>query len=397
MRIGFYIHHTTISAGGIFTYSIGILKQLLKSDQIEKVIIITSKEVNEKLREISAHPKAEIANINRNDPVVKLRLTFYFALLVLSTPFRNIFYKLFNWLNPYSKILIKENLSLFHVPVQYSPIYRTKIPVIITMHDLQEYHYPEFFSSKEKLFRKINNKIAILDSDRIIVSFNHVKNDILKYFKVSEEKVSVCPPPFADNWFAETKETDWSTLSKKYNIKKDCILYPAATWRHKNHLGLLEAMKDLVREKNDINLVCTGKKTEFYKEIQTKILEYELKNNVHFLGIVPEEDLIGLYKNARLVVIPTLYEAGSGPLYEAMRYGIPVICSNVTSLPETIGNEDFIFNPNNLEEMIKKIKLGLFNEEFRKRNIQNSKEKMDKFRQINFYDNFIKAYQKVLN
>ena len=397
MRIGFYIHHTTISAGGIFTYSIGILKQLLKSDQIEKIIVITSEEVNEKLKEISEDSKIEIVNINRNDLIVKLRLICYFLLLILFTPVRNIFFKVFDWLNPYSKILTKENLSLFHIPVQYSPIYKTKIPVLITMHDLQEYHYPEFFSVKEKLFRKINNKIAILDSDRIIVSFNHVKNDILKYFKVSEEKVSVCPPPFADNWFAETKETDWSTLSKKYNIKKDCILYPAATWRHKNHLGLLEAMKNLVLEKDDIHLVCTGKKTEFYKEIQSKILDYDLSKNVHFLGIVPEENLIGLYKNARLVVIPTLYEAGSGPLYEAMRYGIPVICSNVTSLPETIGNEDFIFNPNDSDEILKKIKLGLFDEEFRKRNIQNSIEKMDKFRQINFYDNFIEAYNKVLN
>ena len=49
-------------------------------------------------------------------------------------------------------------------------------------------------------------------------------------------------------------------------------------------------------------------------------------------GIVPEEDLIGLYKWASLVVIPTLYEAGSGPLYEAMKYSTPVICSNVTSV-----------------------------------------------------------------
>jgi glycosyltransferase involved in cell wall biosynthesis len=397
MRVGFYIHHTTISAGGIFTYSIGILKQLLKSDQIEKIVVITSKEVNEKLKEISSNPKVEIANINRKNPIVKLRLASYFALLILLMPFRNIFFRVFNKLNPYSKILLEKKLSLFHVPVQYAPIYKTNIPVIITMHDLQEYHYPEFFSFKEKLHRKINNKIAIVDSNRIIVSFNHVKNDILKYFKVAEEKISICPPPFTDDWFAETKETDWITLSKKYNLNKNFILYPAVTWRHKNHLGLLSAIGNLVREKNDIHLVCTGKKTDFYNEIHSKILEFGLSENVHFLGIVPEEDLIGLYKNARLVVIPTLYEAGSGPLYEAMRYGIPVICTNVTSLPETIGNLDFIFNPNDSEEMIKKIKLGLFDDEFRKMNIINSKEKMGKFRQINFYENFIEAYKKVLN
>jgi glycosyltransferase involved in cell wall biosynthesis len=392
MRIGFYIHHTTISAGGIFTYSIGILKQILKSNQIEKVIIITSKEVNEKLKEISKHTKVEIVNVNRNDSIVKLELICYFFLLILLWPFRKLAYRILNLFNPYSQILSQLKLSLLHIPVQYSPIYKTKIPIIITMHDLQEYHFPEFFSYKEKLFRQINNYLAIHDSDKIIVSFNHVKNDILKFFKVDEEKISVCPPPFADNWFTESKDTDWTSLSKKYNLDKNYILYPAATWRHKNHLGLLAVMKDLIHERIDIHLVCTGKKTGFYKVIHNKIIEDSLSENIHFLGIIPEEDLIGLYKNARLVVIPTLYEAGSGPLYEAMRYGIPVICSNVTSLPETIGNNDFIFNPNNSEEMIKKIKSGLFGDEFRKRNIQNSKERMEGFRKKDFVDSFISTY-----
>jgi glycosyltransferase involved in cell wall biosynthesis len=395
MRVGFYIHHTTISAGGIFTYSIGILRQLLKSDQIEKIIIITSKEVNEKLKEITKHPKVEIANINRTDPTVKLRLMCYFSLLFFSMPFRNIFFKIFTWLNPYSKILSEKKLSIFHVPVQYSPIYKTKIPIIITMHDLQEYHHPEFFSFKEKLHRKINNNIAILDSDGIIVSFNHVKKDILKYFKVHEDKISVCPPPFADNWFADTKETNWSGLLKKYKLEENYILYPAATWRHKNHVALISALKCLVEDNKDVHLVCTGKKTPYYNDIQNKILEYGLSKKVHFLSIVPEEDLIGLYKKAKLVVIPTLYEAGSGPLYEAMRYGTPVVCSNVTSLPETIHNNEFTFNPNDQEEILNRIKSGLYDEEFRKRNIQNSRDRMKMLEKNNYSECFINTYKKL--
>lgn len=397
MRVGFYIHHTTISAGGIFTYSIGILKQLLKSPQIEKLIIITSKEVNDSLIEISAHPKVEVVNINRTEPLVKFKLICYFSLIIMSMPFRNITYSVLNGLNPYTKILSEKNLDIFHVPVQYSPVYKTKIPVIITMHDLQEYHYPQFFSFKEKLFRKIYNHISIMDSERIIVSFNHVKDDILKYFKAAEDKISVCPPPFADNWFIESGETDWVTLSQKYKLKKNFMLYPAATWKHKNHLGLLSVMKNLVSDKNEIHLVCTGKKTEFYREIHKKIIEFNLEDNVLFPGIVPGEDLIGLYKNARLVVIPTLYEAGSGPLYEAMRYGTPVICSNVTSLPETVGNDDFIFNPYDPDDMVNKIKLGLFDEDYRKRNIQNSANRMKEFSEIIFYKNFVDAYNKILN
>ena len=85
-----------------------------------------------------------------------------------------------------------------------------------------------------------------------------------------------------------------------------------------------------------------------------KISELNLSEAVHFLGIVPEEDLISLYKNSSLVVIPTLYEAGSGPLYEAMRYQVPVICSNVTSLPDTVSNDEFLFDPNDMKSYQKK-------------------------------------------
>ncbi len=86
---------------------------------------------------------------------------------------------------------------MLHVPFQYSPIYNVDVPVIITMHDIQEYHYPEYFSISQKLHRKINNIDAINESNHIIVSFDHIKKDLLKYFDVKENKISVCHPSFA--------------------------------------------------------------------------------------------------------------------------------------------------------------------------------------------------------
>ncbi len=224
MTIGFYIHHTTISAGGIFTYTIGILKEILKSKEVEKVIIITSSEVNEKLREILSDSKLQVVNINRNDPAVKVKLFIYFLLLTFSILLGKIIpskkltetlVHISNKINPYTKVLLEKDLSVFHVPVQYSPVYGLAVPVIITMHDLQEYHYPEFFSIKEKIHRKINNQIAILYSDHIIVSFKHVKEDILKFFKVSEDKVSICPPPFSESWFLSKNESSWDRVIKE--------------------------------------------------------------------------------------------------------------------------------------------------------------------------------------
>jgi len=406
MRVGFYIHHTTISAGGVFTYTVGILKELLKAEEIEKVFIITSNEVNEKLKVNISDSKLQVVNINRNDLLIKIKLYFYFLLLTFSILLRKVIpskklieflIHISNKINPYTKVLLEKDLSVFHVPVQYSPVYKTKVPVIITMHDLQEYHYPQFFSITEKIHRRINNQLAIFYSDHIVVSFKHVKEDILKFFKVNNDKVSICPPPFTASWFLTKEETEWDKLSDKFSLKNKYLLYPAATWRHKNHSALIKTLKKLKEEGIEFDLVCTGNKTEYFKKVQSLVDELDLSKAVHFLGIVSEEDLIGLYKNSSLVVIPTLYEAGSGPLYEAMRYGVPVICSNVTSLPETMGNSEFMFNPNNSEEILTRIKKGLYDEEFRKRNVQNSRDRMKVLEKNNYAECFLNTYKKLLS
>jgi glycosyltransferase involved in cell wall biosynthesis len=383
------------------------MRELIKSLKIEKLIIITSNEVAERLKEIITHEKIVIKIVDRKKVYVNLMLAIwyafytaiiYFESLTTANKFFNVVKHTIAKLNPYHKIIASNEIDIFHVPVQYSPIYKTKIPVVITMHDLQEYHFPQNFSFKERLSRKIKNKMGILDSDHIIVSFKHVKNDIINFFKIDGEKVSVCPPPFAENWFVDEKETEWTDTSKKYNLKGKYLLYPAATWKHKNHIKLLEAFKRIRDDGLDYNLVCTGNKTEYYNNVIKKNIEkLEISGAVHFLGIVPEEDLISLYRNTSLVVIPTLYEAGSGPLYEAMRYKVPVICSNVTSLPDTIENKEFLFEPADANELFNKIKKGLIDEGFRKRNIDNSTNRMAKLNLVDTSLNFINTYNKVID
>jgi glycosyltransferase involved in cell wall biosynthesis len=405
MKIAYYIHHTAITAGGIFTYSIGILKQLINSPEIEKLIIITSKEVSERLNDFRKNDKVEIKIVDRNKFLINLMLKIWYAFYTTTLLIQSIIpierfitalKKLITKINPYKKIIESSEVDVFHVPVQHSLIYKTKTPVIITMHDIQEYHFPEFFSLIERLHRAIKNKMAIWDSDHIIVSFNHIKNDIVKHFNIKEEKVSVCPPPFAEDWFVEKNESDWNEIRNKYGLERKFILYPAATWIHKNHTKLLEATKIIIDEGLDFDLVCTGNKTTYYIKILKSIEELELTDYAHFLGIVPEQDLISLYKNSSLVVIPTLYEAGSAPLYEAMRYQVPVICSNVTSLPYTIESAEFLFDPTDVDTLVEKIKNGLEDEQFRKRNVENSKLRMQYFKEIDYAKYFINAFKEIL-
>ena len=404
MRIGFYIHHSMLKAGGIFTYSIGILRLLLKSDEIKSIVLFTTPEVKKNLAEFENNRKVEYSILDRNSFFSKIRFAVSYFLFDTYTiynkyssanKFLNFLKNFSNKLNPYNWLLNNSGISLFHVPVQYSPIYGTKIPVIVTMHDLQEFHFPENFSSAERIHRTINNHKAMYESDKIIVSFEHIKKDIIKFYNVVENKVSVCPPPFAENWFTTIKETDWQLLENKYSISKKYLLYPAATWPHKNHIRLLETLKEIHKTIPDITLVCTGNKTDFFKTIKKKIEELGIENSVKFLGIVPEEDLIGLYKNAELVVIPTLYEAGSGPLYEAMRYEVPVICAKTTSLPETISDERFIFDPENIDDLAGLIIKMSTDDKLKNANIKNSINRMKELAEVDYFERFRNVFELI--
>jgi glycosyltransferase involved in cell wall biosynthesis len=406
MNIAFYIHHSTTTAGGIFNYSKGILRLILESDQISSVVLISSPEVIKNLKEFEAHPKIKYCKIDQESILNKVRFGLAYFLFDICTIYRDHFknsrslnlVKRFSLLlNPYYSHLKSLKVSLIHIPVQYSPVYCDSVPVITTMHDLQEFHFPENFSSVERIHRAINNDKSITHSSQIIVSFQHIKNDIVKFYGVDERRISVCPPQFTVNWFFVKRETDWQELAKNYGIQKKYLLYPAVTWKHKNHIKLIEALKIIRDEGIEIELICTGNQTNHYMNILEKMKELNLSRAVYFLGIVPEEDLISLYKNSSLVVIPTLYEAGSGPLYEAMKYEIPVICSNVTSLPDTIGNSEFLFDPNNVSDLAEKIKIGLQDGDFRKRNIENSINRMEHFKKIDYSKNFVDVYKEIID
>ncbi|MFY0607738.1 MAG: glycosyltransferase family 4 protein [Cyclobacteriaceae bacterium] len=403
MKIAFYIHHSALKAGGIFTYSIGILKLLLASNEIESVYLIHSENQKAYFEENFSIQKLKLVEIKRYSKINKIRFGLAYLLYEWGTLYEEYgvgVTRVLKWLsyglNPYRQI-DKLGVEVLHVPMQYSPIYEAKTPTLVTMHDVQEFHFPENFSSAERIHRAINSQKSLRTANRIIVSFEHVKQDLIKYYKLEADQISVCPPPFHSNWFASSAATKMADLIKEYNLSETFILYPAATWPHKNHRTLLQALNILKKNGSTVKLICTGGKTDHFEQsLLPLISELQLNDDVKFLGIVSEENLNGLYNAAKLVVIPTRYEAGSGPLYEAMRASVPVICAQTTSLPETISDLTFTFDPldaNNLADLIQK---GISDKAFRTKNIDNSKKRIGELSQVNYVSNFIEAYESVV-
>lgn len=276
----------------------------------------------------------------------------------------------------FKNILKKYKINLIHTPYQQLLKDETiPCPSITTMHDVQELHYPQYFSPEERAKRAINNAYMTKTADYIIVSYHHIKQDIIKYFNKSPEKIGVVLLNMSKLWFEKFGNENILIQVKSIDLKTDKYLfYPAATWEHKNHLVLIKAIKYLKDYKNEkIRVVCTGHQTDYFHILQTKIKEFGLIDQIEFLGIVDELELYSLYQNATLVVIPTIYEAGSFPLMESILMGIPVICSNITSLPETIDNEEYTFDPSNPTELGDLIFKFLNDPEQIKNNLENSK------------------------
>jgi glycosyltransferase involved in cell wall biosynthesis len=145
------------------------------------------------------------------------------------------------------------------------------------------------------------------------------------------------------------------------------LYYPAATLPHKNHKALLAALKLLKdRYRFDGQLVLTGIAMKANSEIMDEIGRLGLKDTVKVLGYLPYEDLPCLYNLAWLMVFPSLFEGFGIPLVEAMACGCPVACSNVTSIPEVIGDAGLTFDPNSVEDLAEKVYLLWTDEEQKK-------------------------------
>lgn len=389
-RILLYIPKISKIHGGVYQYATALLKILGQSNSKDTFFVLCPPDdefIEEIIRRFPNFQEVHLEDENKTSKVLKKRGIYYINRIIWKFRLRLVWERE----DPLLRLLKKNKIDIIHSPVQYVPKYPDFFS-IVTLHDVQELHFPQFFSSKIRAHRAVSYKQAIEQSDKVVVSYNHVKEDLVKYFDVDPSRVEVIHLDMKDLWFESLSSNDILSLEEK-NLPKDFILYPAATWEHKNHFMLLEALKVLKNKGITINLVCTGHKTPFFQKIEDKIQLLSLTHQVTFLGVVTDQELFSLYHKCRAVVIPTLYEAGSFPLMESILMGIPVVCSNVTSLPSTIGENSFVFDPLNPVDIAGKIEMICRNEEYRIKNLYIGAKKAKVLRESNAGEQFSDVYQ----
>lgn len=255
--------------------------------------------------------------------------------------------------------------DVIHFP--YQDYVRCCVPTVYNPHDLQHLHYPNFFTAEEFERREIIYPQACRASKIVVAASQFVKRDIIEKYKIAAEKIEVVPWSPAEFETKNFTSDEANLLLEKYELPpRPFMLYPAMTWEHKNHLRLIETIY-LLRERENlkINLVCTGQKNAFYPQIEKRLRELNLENQIRFTGIVEHSELSVFYRLAQFVIVPTLFEAMSAPLFEAWQNGAPVACSSVTSLPEQAADAAFLFDPFSVEEIAAAIKKMSSDENFR--------------------------------
>lgn len=254
--------------------------------------------------------------------------------------------------NPLISPDVFNNANCDVVHFAYQDFAVCEMPSVFSPHDLLHLHYPQFFNSAELRRREAVYRTGCETSHTVVVASQWVKDDIVRHYAVAEDKVQVIP------WAAPRRDTTEMTaamlagVQAKYKLDAPFALYPAATWEHKNHLRLLDAVARL-RDENGITLrlICTGEQTPFFKFIEKRLGEKKLQSQILFPGNVPLRELRAFYRLAEFVIIPTLFEAASAPLFEAWMEGAPVACAAVTSLPEQAGDAALMFDSRSVAEI----------------------------------------------
>lgn len=275
--------------------------------------------------------------------------TEFFKYEVVNSPglWRDIFLPL--------KLYSSKRPNIFFSPAHYTPRF-CPVPIVVTIHDVAYEYYPNEFLPKDLYKLKNWTAHAVNQTKKIIAVSDNTKKDIVKFYKVSENKINVIYNGYRNSQETNSKKQTSSKFhppvggpSSKY------ILYVGTIQPRKNLNTLIEAFAQFIKDKPDYKLVIAGKKGWKYENIFQMVADLHLSHNIIFTGFVSNLELIQLYQKAECFVMPSLYEGFGIPVLEAMSYGCPVIASNTSSLPEVGGDACLYFDPHDKIDLRNKI------------------------------------------
>jgi glycosyltransferase involved in cell wall biosynthesis len=244
----------------------------------------------------------------------------------------------------------RAGVDVMHFPIQDAFV--VDRPSIYQPHDLLHLHFPEFFSRWERERRERVYRTHCERAEMVVAMTSWGKRDLMEHYGLPDEKVRVVPWGSVLWEYPEPSPRDLNRLRARLSLPDRFLLYPAQTWPHKNHEGLLEALALIKgREQLAIPVVCPGRKTRHFGRISERVRELGLEATARFPGFISPAELRGLYALGTALVFPSRFEGWGLPVCEAFSASLPVASSSATSLPDLIGEAGLLFDPDDPEQI----------------------------------------------
>lgn len=266
--------------------------------------------------------------------------------------------------------LFMPNLNQFNV----SP----NAKVILTVHDLSPVVTPEFYNFKRMFWHKfLNYKKAFERADQLLAVSEYTKQDLIKIFKIDPNKIKVIYPGVDSHTFhPNIPDHQLRLVRNTYSLPGEFILFLNTIEPRKNLPNLIKAFERL---NGDANLVIAGKPGWKYKETFRQIKNSKKSAKIKYVGYVEEKHKPALIKLAKILAYPSFYEGfGFQPL-EAMAIGTPVVASQLTSIPEIVGNSGILVDPYNIDSLTTSLNTLLNNNDLREQLISKGQVTAKKF------------------
>lgn len=302
----------------------------------------------------------------------------------------------------YSHLLIaayveRENIDVFHSPASTIPLAYSK-KAVVTIHDLAIYHNPDWFPKGQKFSTRVAVPQTIKKAKKIVAVSEYTKKDLIKYFKVAEDKVEVIyngVEPKKD--IDAVRPEDPEKIKNKFDIKQDFILFVGTIQPRKNIESLIMAFDSL--RSSDVfknyQLVIAGGRGWNYQPVFKLVRDLALTKKVIFTDYVSKKDKWSLLNAASLFVFPSYYEGFGLSILEAMQQGTPVITSKVTSMPEVAGEAGLLVDPHKVEDIAKSIKKVLSDKALHEKLVQLGYLQAKKFSWKKCAQQTLKLYQEI--
>ncbi|MFN3981526.1 MAG: glycosyltransferase family 4 protein [Caldilinea sp.] len=243
---------------------------------------------------------------------------------------------------------------LYHATEHLLPYLRT--PTVLTVHDLIFERYPQHHTRRNVWFLKVGMRLFTRVATAIIAVSQHTRRDLIELYGVSPAKIHVIYEGI-DPVFRPAPPADVARVAMHYTLDRPYLLMVGTLEPRKNHAAALHALAKLKAEGQPHRLVIAGGRGWLFEPIHRLVDELQLSNDVLFTGYAPAEDLPPLYTGAACVLLPSLYEGFGFPALEAMACAAPVVCSNVSSLPEVVGDAALLVPPHDIDALAEAIRL----------------------------------------